>query len=123
MRIEQGRRGSRGRIRHTNVTRNVTPPRLGSRTLPPRRRPPAMKADAIIRFLMPKEERFRELLARDTQILLRAVRLFSQIAHSTNFEDRRVKVVQLKAIEHEGDQVTREVFEALNSSFITPFDR
>jgi len=31
--------------------------------------------------------------------------------------------VQLKALEHEGDQITRRIFEALNSSFITPFDR
>ena len=28
-----------------------------------------------------------------------------------------------KAIEHDGDQITREVFDALNSTFITPFDR
>jgi predicted phosphate transport protein (TIGR00153 family) len=34
-----------------------------------------------------------------------------------------VKAVQLKAIEHDGDQVTRQIFEALNSSFITPLDR
>jgi predicted phosphate transport protein (TIGR00153 family) len=72
---------------------------------------------------MPREERFKELLARDTQVLLRAVRLFAEIAYSTSLEERRVKAVQLKGIEHEGDQVTRQVFEALNSSFITPFDR
>ncbi len=34
-----------------------------------------------------------------------------------------MKGVQLKAIEHEGDQITRQIFEALNTTFITPFDR
>lgn len=82
-----------------------------------------MKADAVVRWFMPKEERFHELLAKDTQILLRAARLFAEIARSSSLEERRVKAVQLKAIEHEGDEITRHVFEALNSSFITPFDR
>jgi predicted phosphate transport protein (TIGR00153 family) len=82
-----------------------------------------MKADAIIKWFMPKEERFHELLARDAENLLKAARLFAEIARSGNLEERRVKVVQLKALEHDGDQITRQTFEALNSSFITPLDR
>jgi predicted phosphate transport protein (TIGR00153 family) len=80
------------------------------------------KADRVIRMFLPKEERFHELLARDTENLTRAVKLFSEIAHSAQFEERRIKVVELKHLEHEGDVITREVFEALNTSFITPFD-
>ncbi len=72
---------------------------------------------------MPKEERFQALLERDTENLLQAVRVFVEIANSTSRETREVKAVELKAIEHAGDQVTREIFEALNSTFITPFDR
>jgi len=82
-----------------------------------------MKLDNVIKWFMPKEERFHELLDRDTQNLLQAARLFLDIAKSASLEERRVKVVQLRALEHEGDRVTRQVFEALNSSFITPFDR
>jgi predicted phosphate transport protein (TIGR00153 family) len=82
-----------------------------------------MKADTIIKWFMPKEERFHELVARDTQNLLTATRLFSEIAHSANLEERRVKTVRLKALEHDGDQITRQIFEALNSTFITPLDR
>ena len=82
-----------------------------------------MRADVLIRRFMPKQERFQELLAKDTQNLLKAARLFAEIASSTSLEERRVKAVKLKALEHDGDQVTRQVFEALNSSFITPFDR
>jgi hypothetical protein len=82
-----------------------------------------MKLDAVIRWFMPREERFHELLGRDTQNLLRGARLFAEIARSSSLEERRVKTVQLKAIEHDGDQVTRQIFEALNSTFITPLDR
>jgi hypothetical protein len=82
-----------------------------------------MKADSIIRWFMPKEERFQDLLAEDTANLMRAVRTFSEIAHATTLEARRVKVVELKGFEHEGDQITRKIFEALNLTFITPLDR
>ena len=80
------------------------------------------KADRVIRMFLPKEERFHEVLARDTENLTRAVKLFSEIAHTSSFEERRIKVVELKHLEHEGDMITKEVFNALNSSFITPFD-
>jgi len=82
-----------------------------------------MKVDSIIKWFMPKEERFHELLAKDTENLLKAARVFSEVAKSASLEERRVKVVQLKALEHDGDQITRQIFEALNSSFITPLDR
>jgi predicted phosphate transport protein (TIGR00153 family) len=82
-----------------------------------------MKADNVIRWFMPREEKFHDLLAQSAQNLLRGARLFAEIAQSTTLEQRRVKTVQLKAIEHDGDQVTRRIFEALNSTFITPLDR
>jgi predicted phosphate transport protein (TIGR00153 family) len=82
-----------------------------------------MKLDSLIKFFLPREERFRELLEKDTQNLVKAAELFLEIARATRLEDRRVKLVELKALEHEGDDITRQVFEALNSSFITPLDR
>jgi uncharacterized protein len=82
-----------------------------------------MKADAIVRWFMPKEERFHELLARDTANLVKAAHLFREIAELTNLEERRVKAIVLKGIEHDGDSLTRQIFEALNSTFITPLDR
>jgi hypothetical protein len=82
-----------------------------------------MRGDKIVKFFMPKEERFHELLERDTAHLVRAAALFSEIAQSESREDRRTKVAQLKALEHEGDLITKEIFAALNSTFITPLDR
>lgn len=82
-----------------------------------------MKADAIIKWFMPKEERFHDLLAKDTENLVEATRLFAKVAETSSFEQRRVLVVELKGLEHEGDRITRQIFDALNSTFITPFDR
>jgi predicted phosphate transport protein (TIGR00153 family) len=72
---------------------------------------------------MPKEERFHELLSEDTKNLVKAIRVFEAIATSSSLQERQVRAVELKAIEHEGDAITKQIFLALNSTFITPFDR
>lgn len=82
-----------------------------------------MKLDTVIKRFMPREERFQELLTLDTANLVGGARLFAEIAASGGLEERRVKAVQLKGIEHEGDHVSRRIFDALNSTFITPLDR
>jgi predicted phosphate transport protein (TIGR00153 family) len=82
-----------------------------------------MKADAIIKWFMPREKQFQNLLARDTDNLVAAARLFYEIAHAENLERRRVLTVEIKGVEHQGDEITRLIFDALNSTFITPFDR
>jgi predicted phosphate transport protein (TIGR00153 family) len=82
-----------------------------------------MNADKVIKWFMPKEERFHELLEKATKNLLQSAQVFSEIAHATSLEERRIKGVQMKALEREGDGITRQIFEALNTTFITPFDR
>jgi predicted phosphate transport protein (TIGR00153 family) len=79
--------------------------------------------DAIIKRFMPREEGFRELFSEDTRNLVAAATLFSEIAHSARLEERQNLASQLKQVEHDGDKVTRRIFDALNSTFITPFDR
>jgi predicted phosphate transport protein (TIGR00153 family) len=82
-----------------------------------------MNVDKVIKWFMPKEERFHELLEKATRNLLLSAKVFSEIAHATSLEERKVKGVQLKALERDGDGITRQIFEALNTTFITPFDR
>jgi uncharacterized protein len=82
-----------------------------------------MRGDSLIKWFMPKEERFHDLFGRDTQTLLKSARLFADIARSGSVDERRIKTIELKAIEREGDDLTRQIFEALNSTFITPLDR
>lgn len=82
-----------------------------------------MKADSILKWLMPKEERFHELFSQDTRNLVAAASLFTQIAQTSSLQEREALGEQLKAVEREGDRITRSIFDALNSTFITPFDR
>jgi predicted phosphate transport protein (TIGR00153 family) len=80
------------------------------------------KVDALIRWLMPKEERFHELFDRDSANLVQAARLFAEFVQ-VDLPTRRARMGQLRDLEHAGDGITRQIFDALNSSFITPFDR
>jgi predicted phosphate transport protein (TIGR00153 family) len=82
-----------------------------------------MNVDKVVRWFMPKEERFHELLAQDTANLVKAAQLFREIVLLTSLEERRVRSIVLKGVEHDGDTITRQIFEALNSTFITPLDR
>lgn len=82
-----------------------------------------MRLDNLIRWFLPREESFHELFTHDTKNLTRGAELFLQIARSRDGSDREIKLVELKAIEHEGDQFTRKIFEALHSTFLTPLDR
>ncbi|HKI86312.1 MAG TPA: DUF47 family protein, partial [Thermoanaerobaculia bacterium] len=82
-----------------------------------------MKLDRWIRKLMPYEGNFAELLAHGTSNLVAAAGLFAELAESDDLELRRLKLVELRAAEHEGDRLTRRIFETLNATFITPFDR
>jgi predicted phosphate transport protein (TIGR00153 family) len=82
-----------------------------------------LKIDSLIRWFLPREERFHDLFATATDNLAQTARLFAEIAHSRSLEERRVKSVELHGLEHKGDQITRQIFEALNSTFLTPLDR
>lgn len=82
-----------------------------------------MKADAIIKWFMPKEERFHELFSVDTRNLVAAAKTFCDLAHIASLQERQALWTKLKEFEHEGDRITRSIFDALNSTFITPFDR
>ena len=82
-----------------------------------------MSIDVLMKFLMPKNDRFRTLLRQDTENLRHSAAIFAEVARCDSLEQRQLKVVDLRGKEHEGDQITRQIFEALNTTFITPFDR
>lgn len=82
-----------------------------------------MRLDSLIRWFLPREEHFHELFEQDTKNLRRGAELFLAIVRCRDASDREIKLVELKAIEHDGDQITRRIFEALHSTFLTPLDR
>lgn len=82
-----------------------------------------MKLDKILKLFIPKDESFFPLFTKDAQNLVHASELLKSLMLSTDIEQRGVINKQIKEAEHIGDEITYTIFEQLNKSFITPFDR
>jgi uncharacterized protein len=75
---------------------------------------------ARLRFI-PQDDRFFDLFNRSAANNLEGATLLNDLL--TNYVDVDRKARHLKAIEHTGDEITHEVFRALNRTFVTPLDR
>jgi len=71
--------------------------------------------------LIPRDEQFYELFTQLAERLSLAARLLNQLFREP---ERRAEHVQaIKSAEHEADEITREIIDRLDRTFITPFDR
>jgi uncharacterized protein len=71
--------------------------------------------------LIPQDARFFDLFNRSAENTLEGARLLDDLLN--NYVDIERKARHLKDIEHTGDEITHEVFGALNRTFVTPIDR
>jgi predicted phosphate transport protein (TIGR00153 family) len=71
--------------------------------------------------LIPQDDRFFDLFNRGAENILDGARVLHELLN--NYVDVDLKARHLKDIEHTGDEITHEVFDALHRSFVTPIDR
>ncbi len=71
--------------------------------------------------LIPREEKFFDLLDEHAKGVKKGVELFLEICNS--WAPHHPGINQLKDLEHESDMTTHEIMNKLNKSFITPIDR
>ncbi|MDQ3855208.1 MAG: DUF47 family protein [Chloroflexota bacterium] len=72
------------------------------------------------RFL-PRDERFFDYFREVTANTAEAAALLLDIFQQSDDVDRKVR--RLRDLEHRTDEVTHSIFNALNSTFVTPIDR
>jgi uncharacterized protein len=72
--------------------------------------------------LTPQKREFFELYARASANTIEIARLLVQLLESFP-DDGNALIAQIKAREHDGDELTHEVVNLLNRTFVTPFDR
>jgi predicted phosphate transport protein (TIGR00153 family) len=71
--------------------------------------------------LTPKDSSFYPLFTASAENLVAATEVLGEFVHD---HARRPELAdQLRDLEHVGDQATHAIFRALNTSFVTPFDR
>ncbi|MBK6921847.1 MAG: DUF47 family protein [Deltaproteobacteria bacterium] len=80
-----------------------------------------MALQDLIRLILPREDRFYELIERQMDVALRAARALAE------FRDPACTPAMLAAslqkLEHEGDALVHEIEELLAKTFVTPLDR
>src|SRR5437899_9126191 len=75
----------------------------------------------LLQRLLPREVGFFRLFAKQAEnIVVGAKALQQMLSHYTGVPEQ---VQTIKAIEHEGDEITHGILTELNQTFITPFDR
>jgi uncharacterized protein len=71
--------------------------------------------------VLPREESFYDLFEKAAANLSEGARLMSKLL--TDFHDPESSHAEISQREHEGDEITHQIIRALNTTFVTPFDR
>jgi len=71
--------------------------------------------------LIPRDEKFYELFHEQAENIHEAAQKL--VGLFENFLDVEKRVMEIKFIEHKGDQLTHDLMMRLNRTFLTPFDR
>jgi len=71
--------------------------------------------------LIPKEMKFFDLFDKQAENIIRASNIYKEIIKSGCYDDTCIQI--MKDLEHDCDDVTHDIIENLNRTFITPFDR
>lgn len=82
-----------------------------------------MKLDKFFQFLVPKDRKFFPLFCEASANLVNCTLEFQKLLNYSDEEERTERVKKVKKLEKIGDKITVSIFEELNSTFITPFDR
>lgn len=71
--------------------------------------------------LIPREEKFFDLLEEHAKGVQKGVNLFYEICYS--WKRQHPGITRMKELEHECDMTAHEILDKLNRTFITPIDR
>ena len=70
---------------------------------------------------LPKEMKFFDLFDDQAAKMVESSKLFSRFTRENSFTEKSVG--EMATIEHECDDITHDIIDKLNRTFITPFDR
>ncbi|HSO89224.1 MAG TPA: DUF47 family protein [Draconibacterium sp.] len=82
-----------------------------------------MNLSSLLKYFIPKEKKFYALFNQAAIYCIEASVELNNLFNSTTPEELKAIRLKIKAIEKKGDEIATQVFNDLNVSFITPFDR
>lgn len=82
-----------------------------------------MWLDRAVKWLLPKEMHFYDLLERGAACAADAAKLLVACCEEQVHTRRAAFLRQVSDVEHQADRVIAETYDALNRTFVTPLDR
>ena len=82
-----------------------------------------MLIDRLIRFLLPRQDRFFTLLEEIAARMTAASAVFEELTTASGHAQFAAIAARLKPIETDADHVCHQVYEELDRTFVTPIDR
>jgi predicted phosphate transport protein (TIGR00153 family) len=79
--------------------------------------------NSLLNRFTPKEPKFFDFLKQISDICVSVSGLLLESLQTKSVEDHRAYFTKVKELEREADKIGRSIFDALESSFITPLDR
>lgn len=74
----------------------------------------------IKEWVVPQDRIFFDLLEKQAETVVKGADLLVELVE--DYTNVKEKVQRMKDIEHEGDEITHEIYEQLNRTFITPLE-
>jgi uncharacterized protein len=82
-----------------------------------------MNFSHLLKYFVPQEKKFYGMFNQAADNSLQASVELNKLFKSTNEEETKEIRQKIKQIEKQGDEITNHLFDELNRTFITPFDR
>ncbi|HRS54508.1 MAG TPA: DUF47 family protein [Bacteroidales bacterium] len=82
-----------------------------------------MKLNEIFQLLVPKDRNFFPLFEKSAENIVKGATLLNKMLLIEDLSQREAVIYEIKEVEKIGDDITHKIFEDLNHTFITPFDR
>jgi predicted phosphate transport protein (TIGR00153 family) len=82
-----------------------------------------MNLSNLLKFFVPKEAKFYAMFNEAAICCIEASLELNNLFNSSTSDELKATRLKIKAIEKRGDDVATQVFDSLNNTFITPFDR
>ena len=82
-----------------------------------------MKIDRFLQLFVVKEKKFYPLYISQTENIVAAAEELKRLYLESNYELQKESYRKIKDLETKGDQITAKIYEELNKTFVTPFDR
>jgi uncharacterized protein len=82
-----------------------------------------MNFSQILKYFIPKEKKFYGMFNQAARNSVEASAELIKLFRSPTLEERSAVRVKIRQIEKQGDEITSHLFDELNRTFITPFDR